>query len=59
MGGYLKGGTSVAINLRGTTGARIVFISPPTEEKRLPQASRDVVKQAVQPAINPASYMGP
>lgn len=59
MGSYLAGGTSAAINLRDPAGASIVFISPPTEERRQQQAGWDVFKNAVQPSIDPANYANP
>lgn len=59
MGSYIEGGTSAAINLRDSTGASIVFISPPTEERRKAQKGRDVFKHRVQPSIDPENYKPP
>jgi hypothetical protein len=59
MGSYINGGVSAAINMRDPLGASIVFISPPTEEKRKAQEHRDVFKHAVKPAIDPQNYMNP
>jgi hypothetical protein len=58
MGSYIDGGTSAAINLRDPAGASIVFISPPTEERRQAQ-SPDVFKNQVKPAIDPDNYATP
>jgi hypothetical protein len=59
MGSYINGGTSGAINLRDPSGASIVFISPPTDERRKAQEGRDVFKHRVQPAIDPDNYKQP
>lgn len=59
MGSYIGGGTSAAINLRDPAGASIVFISPPSEEKRKAQQGRDVFKHQVKPAIDPDNYKAP
>ena len=59
MGSYIKGGPSAAINLRDPAGASIVFISPPTEERRKAQEGRDVFKHQVKPAIDPDNYKPP
>ena len=59
MGSYMAGGTSAAINLRDTSGASIVFISPPTEERRKAQAGGEVFKHIVTPDIDPANYAPP
>lgn len=58
-GSYIKGGTSAAVNLRDPAGASIVFISPPSEERRKAQASWDVFKHQVKPAIDPDNYKPP
>jgi hypothetical protein len=58
MGSYIEGGTSAAINLRDPAGASIVFISPPSEERRKKQDS-DVFKHQVKPAIDPDNYKPP
>lgn len=59
MGSYIGGGTSAAINLRDPGGASIVFISPPTAERRKAQEGRDVFKHQVAPAIDPNNYKPP
>lgn len=58
MGSYIEGGPSAAINLRDPTGASIVFISPPVEEKRQKQGL-NVFKHMVQPSIDPENYKPP
>jgi hypothetical protein len=58
-GSYIEGGTSAAVNLRDPAGASIVFISPPTAERRKAQANRDVFKHRVKPAIDPDNYKPP
>jgi hypothetical protein len=59
MGSYIEGGTSAAVNLRDPAGASVVFISPPTEERRKAQEGRDVFKHQVKPAIDPDNYKPP
>lgn len=59
MGSYNEGGTSAAVNLRDPAGASIVFISPPTEERRKAQEGRDVFKHQVKPSIDPENYRAP
>jgi len=59
MSSYYQGGTSAAVNLRDPAGASIVFISPPTAERREAQKSRDLFKHQVEPAINPENYKPP
>jgi len=59
MGSYIEGGPSAAINLRDPGGASIVFVSPPTEERRKTQEGRDVFKHQVKPAIDPENYKAP
>ena len=59
MGSYIDGGASAAVNLRDPSGASIVFISPPTAEKRKEQGELDVFKHRVAPAIDPANYDTP
>jgi hypothetical protein len=58
MGSYIEGGPSAAVNLRDPAGASIVFISPPTEERRKAQHD-DVFKHQVKPAIDPDNYKPP
>lgn len=59
MGSYIEGGPSAAVNLRDPTGANIVFISPPTEERRKAQEGWDVFKHQVKPTIDPENYKQP
>jgi len=59
IGSYIQGGTSAAINLRDPAGASIVFVSPPTEERRKAQEGRNVCKHQVKPAIDPENYKAP
>ena len=59
MGSYIEGGSSAAINLRDPAGASIVFISPPSNERRKAQEGRDVFKHQVKPAIDPDNYKPP
>jgi hypothetical protein len=59
MGSYYEGGTSAAVNLRDPSGASIVFISPPSEERRKAQKGRDLFKHQVQPTIDPENYKPP
>jgi len=59
MGSYIDGGPSAAVNLRDPAGASIVFISPPSEERRKAQAGWDVFKHQVKPAIDPDNYKPP
>jgi hypothetical protein len=59
MGSYIGGGTSAAVNLRDPTGASIVFISPPSEQRRKAQEGWDVFKHQVKPAIDPDNYKPP
>jgi hypothetical protein len=59
MGSYYEGGTSAAVNLRDPSGASIVFISPPSQERREAQKGRDLFKHQVQPAIDPENYKPP
>lgn len=57
MGSYTNGGPSAAINLRDPAGASIVFISPPSAERR--KAQRLEFTTQVTPAIDPANYKAP
>lgn len=58
MGSYIDGGTSAAINLRDPSGASLVFISPPSQEKRQAQGE-NVFKHIVEPSIDPKNYEQP
>jgi hypothetical protein len=57
MGSYREGGTSAAINLRDPHEASIVFITPPSTEKRKEQG--DPFEHKVMPAIDPQNYAAP
>jgi hypothetical protein len=57
MGSYNAGGTSAAVNMRETDGASIVFISPPSDDKRKQQG--DQFRHNVEPAIDPRNYEVP
>ncbi len=61
MGSYRAGGISAAINLRDPHEASIIFISPPSQEKRdAQQKSRgDIFRPRNSPAIDPANYTPP
>jgi hypothetical protein len=59
MGSYRDGGISAAINLRDQNEASIVFISPPSDEKRKTQKhpnGGDVFAHHGTPAIDPDNY---
>ena len=59
MGSYRDGGVSAAVNLRDTNEASIVFISPPSDDKRKTQTHAlggDVLGHHGTPAIDPANY---
>jgi hypothetical protein len=59
MGSYQDGGISAAINLRDHNEASIIFISPPSDEKRKTQRHAnggDVWGHHGTPAIDPANY---
>ena len=58
MGSYIDGGASAAINLRDPSGASIVFISPPSKERREAQGA-NIFKHIVQPSIDPDNYKAP
>jgi hypothetical protein len=57
MGSYRDGGVSAALNLRDPHEASIVFISPPTDEKRKSQGEQ--FGHHVAPAIDPENYKAP
>ncbi len=57
MGSYREGGVSAALNLRDPNEASIVFISPPTDEKRSSQGEQ--FGHHVTPAIDPENYKAP
>jgi hypothetical protein len=62
MGSYRDGGASAAINLRDPHEASIIFITPPSDEKRKNQQHArggDVFRSVTQPAIDPANYAPP
>ena len=59
MGSYRAGGVSAAVNLRDKNEATIVFISPPSEDKRKSQKhphGGDVFAHRGTPAVDPANY---
>lgn len=59
MGSYRNGGVSAAINLRDKNEASIVFISPPSDDKRKSQEhprGGDVFRHKVTAPIDPADY---
>ncbi|MBJ7314280.1 DUF2875 family protein [Rugamonas sp. CCM 8940] len=57
MGSYREGGISAAINLRDPNEASIIFISPPSAEKR--KSQQDPFEHHVQPMIDPQNYVAP
>lgn len=57
MGSYREGGVSAAINLRDPNEASIIFISPPSDEKRKSQG--EPFGSHVEPAFDPKSYETP
>ncbi|ATD59980.1 hypothetical protein CNX70_07110 [Janthinobacterium svalbardensis] len=60
MGSYRDGGASAAINLRDSNEASIIFITPPSDAKRQQQdASGDIFRSRVTPAVDPANYAAP
>jgi hypothetical protein len=59
MASYREGGVSAAINLRDTSEASIVLITPPSDELRKTQQhpkGGDVFRHKVTPAYDPADY---
>jgi hypothetical protein len=59
MGSYRDGGISAAVNLRDKNEASIVFISPPSDEKRKSQkhpSGGDVFAHRGTPAVDPENY---
>jgi hypothetical protein len=59
MGSYRDGGVSAAVNLRDSNEASIVFISPPTDEKRKNQQHAkggNVFRYHGEPMVDPANY---
>ncbi|PWF38997.1 hypothetical protein C7C56_027375, partial [Massilia glaciei] len=59
MGSYRNGGISAAVNLRDRNEASIIFISPPSDEKRKTQKhprGGDVFAHRGTPLIDPADY---
>jgi hypothetical protein len=62
MGSYRAGGASAAINLRDSNEASIIFITPPSDEKRKNQhhaRGGDVFKHIRSQQIDPANYAAP
>lgn len=59
IGSYREGGATAAINLRDPSEASIVFITPPSADKRKNQHNAqggDVLRSIVGPAVDPANY---
>jgi hypothetical protein len=61
MGSYRAGGASAAINLRDPREASIIFITPPSDEKRKNQQHDrgDVFRHIRSQQIDPANYAPP
>jgi len=62
LGSYREGGVSAAFNLRDPTEASIIFISPPSDEKRKAQQhpiGGDVLRNATVPTTDPKNYEEP
>ena len=62
LGSYREGGISAAVNLRDPDEASIIFVSPPSDEKRKEQhhpIGGDVLRSATIPAIDPRNYAEP
>lgn len=62
LGSYREGGVSAAFNLRDPAEASIIFVSPPSDEKRKDQQhpiGGDVLRSATVPAIDPRNYEEP
>lgn len=62
LGSYREGGISAAFNLRDPDEVSIIFISPPSDEKRKSQQhpiGGDVLQNATVPAIDPKNYEEP
>ena len=62
MGSYRAGGASAAINLRDPSEASIIFITPPSDEKRQRQyhaRGGDVFRNLLSQQIDPANYAPP
>ncbi len=59
MGSYRAGGVSAAVNMRDTTEASIIMVSPPSDEQRKTQQhpeGGDVFRHHSTPAIDPENY---
>lgn len=62
LGSYREGGISAAFNLRDPNEASIIFISPPSDEKRKNQQhpiGGDVFQNATIPVVDPKNYEEP
>lgn len=62
LGSYREGGISAAFNLRDTSEASIIFISPPSNEQRKNQQhpiGGDVFQSATIPLVDPKNYEEP
>jgi hypothetical protein len=62
MGSYRAGGASAAINLRDPSETSIIFITPPSDERRKNQhhaRGGDVFRNVLSQQIDPANYAPP
>jgi hypothetical protein len=62
LGSYREGGVSAAFNLRDPSEASIIFISPPSDEKRKSQQhpiGGDVFQNSTIPLVDPKNYEEP
>lgn len=62
LGSYREGGISAAFNLRDPNEASIIFISPPSDERRKNQQhpiGGDVFQNATIPVVDPKNYEEP
>lgn len=62
LGSYREGGISAAFNLRDPNEASIIFVSPPSDEKRKTQQhpiGGDVFQNATMPVMDPRNYEEP
>lgn len=62
LGSYREGGVSAAFNLRDPAQASIIFISPPSDDKRKTQQhpiGGDVFQNATVPVVDPKNYEEP
>ena len=62
LGSYREGGVSAAFNLRDPSQASIIFITPPSDDKRKTQQhpiGGDVFQNATVPVVDPKNYEEP